>query len=92
MPKIPPNLGVFPPQIIAEKAPSKKELAGVNRLRAVGNPNWAQAGSSPAPVAQLPPLVKGLDASHELKLALDFPLSGCAEEPIRKHVASEKQL
>jgi hypothetical protein len=43
-------------------------------------------------VAQAPPLVKGLDASHELKLALDFTLGGCAEELIRKHVASRKNI
>ena len=63
----------------------------MNRLRAVGNPHRAQAGSSPAPVAQPPPLVKGLDASHELKLALDFTLGGCAEELIRKHVCFQKK-
>jgi hypothetical protein len=43
-------------------------------------------------VAQPPPLVKGLDTSHELKLALDFTLNGCADEQIRKHVASEKTI
>jgi hypothetical protein len=77
-------------KIIAEKAPSKKEFAGENRLHAVGSPHWAQAGNSPAPLAQPPPLVKGLDASHELKLALDFTLGGCADELVRKHVASRK--
>jgi len=41
-------------------------------------------------LAQPPPLVKGLDASHEPKLALDFTLGGCADEQIRKHVASRK--
>ena len=73
-----------------EKAPSEKELAGNNRLRAVVAPIKAQADNSPELVAQPPPLVKGLDASHELKLALDFTLSGCADELVRKHVASRK--
>jgi hypothetical protein len=29
---------------------------------------------------------------HSLRLALDFVLGGCADELVRKHVASEKTI
>jgi hypothetical protein len=62
----------------------------VNRLRAIYSPLMAQADNSPAPVAQSPPLVKGFQCLSTRKLALDFTLGSCAEELVRKHVASER--
>ena len=79
-------------QIFAAKARSKKELAGESRLRAVGS-LWGRRRA--AGLRQRHSRLRSsrvCDAEARALLALDFPLSRCAEELVRKHVASRKTI
>jgi hypothetical protein len=77
-------------KIFAEKAPSKKELAGENRPRAVGNFLVRRPATRLRHWHSRLRSSRVCDAEARALHALDFPLSRCAEKLVRKHVASRR--